>query len=767
MKKITAAVLITSMVAGIASPLGSGFRAEMEANYKAAVSNIGGTVVQEAEEPSGEDSFDQAISDLYDQSQSVTDKEILASAEKMPSDFNAVTDKMGDEAQDVIDRLKYYEVVKSGYMSGENTAEDLFAPTIMDEWHKQSEYTSFVMPATDSIRALIPRIKVTKVNVSDKSAVMDIYEWMTVGYGAEDSDVINATAYGYNFSVTMLKTREGWRIATVDNTDQNFDWMQEEAEEAAREASAFGTGAQASISADDATQMLAATKVPYTYNRTSAISYADKYCINYNSKYNSYKGRGGDCANFVSQCLYAGGFPQDSEWYKHSVAWINVMKQIAHFKSYGTFLNANNGNLLKGNPIYFDWNGDGVYDHATICAGRNSNGVAILDSHTRDLYHATWTNWSFKKAGTIQLRNSGTATATSVSGQWKTDSVGKYYVNADGSKIKSSFQSIGGKTYYFNSKGYIVKGWVTVNSKKYFMNRSTGVMCTGWVTDSGHKYYLGSNGVAYTEWNQISGSWYYFKPSNCQMATGFYLVKGKKHYFNSKGVEQFGWITVSGKKYHLDQYGVVQTGWQTINKKKYYFNSNGVMVTGNVKIDNVVYRFDSNGVYQGKAPAGSVVNSSTSTKKSTTTVAKKNGWVKENGKTYYYKNGVKKTGWFKYSEQKTYYFNANGSMVANTWKTINGSRYYFDANGVMKKNCWFQYKNNWYYLTARGKMKTGWLNLQGRYFYLNKDGKMRTGWFKDTDGETYYLDSEGLMATGRKVINGKTYYFNSSGALKK
>ena len=44
-----------------------------------------------------------------------------------------------------------------------------------------------------------------------------------------------------------------------------------------------------------------------TYSTSNAVSYAKKYCSNYNSAYNSYKGRGGDCANFVCQCLVAGG----------------------------------------------------------------------------------------------------------------------------------------------------------------------------------------------------------------------------------------------------------------------------------------------------------------------------------------------------------------------------------------------------------------------------------------------------------------------------
>ena len=44
-----------------------------------------------------------------------------------------------------------------------------------------------------------------------------------------------------------------------------------------------------------------------SYDRKAALDYAKKYCRSYNSAYNNYKGKGGDCANFVSQCLKAGG----------------------------------------------------------------------------------------------------------------------------------------------------------------------------------------------------------------------------------------------------------------------------------------------------------------------------------------------------------------------------------------------------------------------------------------------------------------------------
>lgn len=65
--------------------------------------------------------------------------------------------------------------------------------------------------------------------------------------------------------------------------------------------------------------------VIFTYDRGSAVSYARRHVHNINHKCGSplkctpwayfgkehcgYKGEGGDCANFVSQCLVAGGHP--------------------------------------------------------------------------------------------------------------------------------------------------------------------------------------------------------------------------------------------------------------------------------------------------------------------------------------------------------------------------------------------------------------------------------------------------------------------------
>ncbi len=48
------------------------------------------------------------------------------------------------------------------------------------------------------------------------------------------------------------------------------------------------------------------------YNRQDARAYANRWYNDYNDQYHKYSA---DCANFVSQCLAAGGIPMNEAWY--------------------------------------------------------------------------------------------------------------------------------------------------------------------------------------------------------------------------------------------------------------------------------------------------------------------------------------------------------------------------------------------------------------------------------------------------------------------
>lgn len=74
------------------------------------------------------------------------------------------------------------------------------------------------------------------------------------------------------------------------------------------------------------------------YNRTVAINYALKYAKERNPKYHDYTNEGGNCTNYISQCLYAGApvmnFSKNGWFYlspsKTSVSWANV-EPLYHF----------------------------------------------------------------------------------------------------------------------------------------------------------------------------------------------------------------------------------------------------------------------------------------------------------------------------------------------------------------------------------------------------------------------------------------------------
>ena len=168
----------------------------------------------------------------------------------------------------------------------------------------------------------------------------------------------------------------------------------------------------------------------------------------------------------------------------------------------------------------------------------------------------------------------------------------------------------------------------------------------------------------------------------------------------------------------------------------------------------------------------------------TVDAAVKTGWVKESGKWYFYKDGVKATGWQEW-DGKRYYLNSDGTMKANEWMidtdgsiyyfrswggaykscnvVINGRSYTFGADSKMQGSQWIVKGGNWY-LTKDGKIATGWQEWQGSKYYLNSDGTMRSNeWRLDDTGKIRYLCSWGGAYKNRSAkINGRSYTFNSN-----
>jgi len=123
----------------------------------------------------------------------------------------------------------------------------------------------------------------------------------------------------------------------------------------------------------------------HTYRRSKAIAYAKNWYGRFNTKYAKYKS---DCSNFVSQCLYAGGISMTRNWFSYknpstpngffvSYSWRVVENQYRHFRYSGycrgkltisrkTIFQALSKGVRKGDIMFFDKDGNGVPDHATL-----------------------------------------------------------------------------------------------------------------------------------------------------------------------------------------------------------------------------------------------------------------------------------------------------------------------------------------------------------------------------------------------------------------
>jgi len=141
----------------------------------------------------------------------------------------------------------------------------------------------------------------------------------------------------------------------------------------------------------------------YVYNRTAAYNYAEDHWSNYNNWYKDFcqPGLGGDCANFASQVVLAGGYPKQWSssyqwWYNHngtqnpgndtwSTSWINVWSQKLALDYHYGYFTGSASNLKVGDLVYMDWTGDGTWDHVTIVVVADpSGGNPLLDAHCND-----------------------------------------------------------------------------------------------------------------------------------------------------------------------------------------------------------------------------------------------------------------------------------------------------------------------------------------------------------------------------------------------
>lgn len=133
-----------------------------------------------------------------------------------------------------------------------------------------------------------------------------------------------------------------------------------------------------------------------------------------------------------------------------------------------------------------------------------------------------------------------------------------YYVLEDGSKY-SGMLTYEGNTYYFKTKGTMVKGdYVTTDDGKYYFD-SEGNMVTGFMTKWGSKYFFDEKGLMQVDvLIDVDGYTYYANEKGHIVVSTFIDLEDGRHYFDSNGhMVKGATITKWLKKYTFDENGVL------------------------------------------------------------------------------------------------------------------------------------------------------------------------------------------------------------------
>ena len=151
------------------------------------------------------------------------------------------------------------------------------------------------------------------------------------------------------------------------------------------------------------------------YERASAISYARKWALSRNPNYYNFDKLGGDCTNFVSQCIFAGSnqmnFSKINGWYYNNLndrspAWTGV-------DFFYKFLTTNTGlgpysaiidksQIMPADIIILGKNNSDLY-HSLIVTNVINNEILVA-SHTFDTLDRPLSSYNFNIAKYLKIK---------------------------------------------------------------------------------------------------------------------------------------------------------------------------------------------------------------------------------------------------------------------------------------------------------------------------------------------------------------------------
>ncbi|MET9829740.1 amidase domain-containing protein [Streptomyces sp. NPDC006385] len=246
-------------------------------------------------------------------------------------------------------------------------------------------------------------VTVDATSVTGRKARVAVTETTTLTYKKVRGDAPPSTSFQAHHELTFSADRHGdWQLTTIRATDEGDLAVNQTARPAvepmaARSAGTTPSAPRASTSYPGPAHAKDFTASGLDYKAMAV--YAKQYWSRYNPAYPDFNGQGagGDCTNFVSQALKAGGWKHVpgyvydyTRWFgnadiqSHSFVGVNEWSWFAQNSKRTTSL-ANVYQMDVGDVLQIDFDKDGSKDHTMIVTSR-SRGVPYLTYHSTNTY---------------------------------------------------------------------------------------------------------------------------------------------------------------------------------------------------------------------------------------------------------------------------------------------------------------------------------------------------------------------------------------------
>ncbi|HET8683661.1 MAG TPA: amidase domain-containing protein [Micromonosporaceae bacterium] len=233
------------------------------------------------------------------------------------------------------------------------------------------------------------RITVQRVTTQGDTVTLDVEELSRLSYAKVNGHEPEYTAFMANRRFVFNRHGTTWRLDSAEllgdgapPVNEPTGAGREEMRTALQQAVVASNQAAAAKPAQVTRTGVSPQGEPITvsYNYTAMAAYAERYWYYYNTSYRNFNNsgnQGGDCTNFVSQIMRAGGWADDTGWYRdpwnwwynslnQTWSWINVgyWFQFAAQYSRRTYILSNVWYMGLADVLQADFSSDGVKDHS-------------------------------------------------------------------------------------------------------------------------------------------------------------------------------------------------------------------------------------------------------------------------------------------------------------------------------------------------------------------------------------------------------------------